>query len=75
MRIYYEGPHVYDRLRPRPHGHETGCIGEAVTEPWKRSPQTVTGPKVGRSADETLWGAKRLHVYVLYDNFLITMKP
>ena len=26
----------------------------------------VTGPKVGRSADGTLWGAKRLRVYALY---------
>ena len=36
---------------------------------------TITAPKVGRSADETLWGAKRLRVYALYDHFLITMKP
>ena len=39
---------------------------EAVTEPGKRSPQTVTGLKVGRSADGTLWGVKRLRVYALY---------
>ena len=36
---------------------------------------TITASKVGRSADETLWGAKRLRVYALYDQFLITMKP
>ena len=26
---------------------------------------TIAAPKVGRSADETLWGAKRLRVYAL----------
>ena len=31
---------------------------EAVTEPRKRSPQAITGPKVGRSADVTLWGGQ-----------------
>jgi len=33
---------------------------------------TITGPKVDRTADATLWGAKRLRDYALYDHFLIT---
>jgi len=45
---------------------------EAVTETRKRTPKTITGPKVDRSADGTLWGAQRLSVY---DHFLITMTP
>ena len=33
---------------------------------------TITGPKVGRFVDATLWGAKRLRDYAQYDHFLIT---
>ena len=49
-----------------------GRNGTTETEPRKRNPKTITGPKVDRSADGTLWGAKRLRVYALYDHFLIS---
>ena len=35
---------------------------EAVPEPRKRTPKMITGPKVDRSADGTLWGAEVRHL-------------
>ena len=46
-----------------------------ITRTELPSMEDLCSQRLGRSADETLWGAKRLRVYVLYDHFLITMTP